>query len=211
MTATKSKIIALILLIIAFLILTFLVISKNNFIIALDQNTASLFAHIRLPALNTAMIFITHLGDVYADLILFIIFALFLLIKQKKYRVYAFTIATSLGIASSEMIKIFVARARPISSFISETSYSFPSVHATMSTILLFSAIFLIIPLIKNRMQKKIAFVPVVIIFPLIALSRIYLSVHFASDVIAGIVLGLICYLASFILIFHKHIDIAVK
>jgi len=207
----RKNFLLLVVLVVSFLLLAISIINKNGFIIMLDQNVASFVANIRFPALDTIMIFITNLGEMYEDLVLLVIFAIFLLIKHKKHRFYALMIATSLGIASAEVIKISVGRARPLSDLISETGYSFPSIHATISTIFLLSIVFLMVPLIQNIILKRIAFITTLVIFPLIALSRIYLSVHFTSDIIAGIVLGLICYFASFILIFHKHIDIAVK
>ncbi|MFA6340684.1 MAG: phosphatase PAP2 family protein [Candidatus Paceibacterota bacterium] len=198
----------LLVLIICFLLITLGIASNNHLIAIFDQAIASFVEGMRTPFLNDLMIFVTKIGDTYEIFAIFVILSIFLLAKRKKYRFYVFAIATSLGIVLPETIKFLMERIRPIGSLIMETNYSFPSGHATISTIYLLSLVLLMIPLLKNSAFRILSLTATIIIFPLIALSRIYLSVHFASDVLAGIFLGLICYLLSFTLVFHKHIAV---
>jgi len=64
-------------------------------------------------------------------------------------------------------------------------SYSFPSGHATISIIFYY--------IIKNKYNKLINLLSLVPI--LVAFSRVYLGVHYISDVIGGFILGTIYYL----------------
>jgi undecaprenyl-diphosphatase len=148
------------------------------------------------------MISITKIGDVYEVLAIIAIFGLFLLLKNKDY-FYSFVITSGLGVTLSWIIKWLVQRARPVNSLM-EYDYSFPSSHATIAAIFLLSSIFLLIPLMKKGFSKNIFATIVCIIFPLVAFSRIYLSVHWTSDVIAGILLGAICFIFSKTICCHK-------
>ena len=193
----KRNLYILILLIIAFLAIAIAVKSQSNFIVGLDNNVATFTEKIHSPALDGMILSLTKLGNTYETIFIFAIFALFLILKRKKYLFYVFTAVSILGVALNEIIKLLVERARPISHLLLENDFSFPSGHATISVIFLLSSIFLIAPNIKNRFLKIIFIIISSIVFSLVALSRIYLSVHFASDVIAGLLLGSVCFLLA--------------
>ena len=84
-----------------------------------------------------------------------------------------------------------------------ENSYSFPSGHSMMSMIFYGLIIYYIMKYMKNKRLKNI-FVPLLsaIIF-LIGISRIYLGVHYATDVLCGWIIGLV-YLIIFIKILNR-------
>jgi hypothetical protein len=79
---------------------------------------------------------------------------------------------TIFGTISSWIIKIFTHIERP--NILIEQDFSFPSSHATASTIFLISGIFLISPFIKNKFSKNIFLIVISIIFPLVIFSRLY-------------------------------------
>lgn len=187
----KNKNWLIILFTLLFLIITLLVVNHNSFVINTNNSVKTFIEIHQSPSINTAMLSITKIGNLYEASIIFLVFALFLLLKNRK-SFYIFTLATILGTILPWIIKLLTQIQRP--SLLIEHDLSFPSGHATISTIFLLSGIFLISPLIKNRFSKNIFIFIVYIIFPLVAFSRIYISAHWLSDVIAGVILGLISF-----------------
>ncbi|MEX2584343.1 MAG: phosphatase PAP2 family protein [Gemmatimonadota bacterium] len=75
-------------------------------------------------------------------------------------------------------------------SFTFPESYSFPSGHALTSTVIFFTLAYLVARLEKTPTMRKDTFVAAAVVVLLVSLSRIYIGVHFPSDVIAGILVG---------------------
>ena len=148
------------------------------------------------PTMDKIMILITGLGD--AGLI-WILIGLALLIS-KKYRKVGFMVlgALALGAIIGEgILKNIIQRDRPFVSIEgidmlikAPTSYSFPSGHTTSS----FAAAGVLSINFKNKS------IYIFTLAMLIGFSRIYLGVHFPTDIFAAIILGLSCsYLSVFI------------
>jgi undecaprenyl-diphosphatase len=175
--------------------------TNNPMVINLDTKIFDLINSIRIDYLNDTMIFITSLGDIYQSLTIFIVLSIILIVKRKKISFYIFTLASALGIFLPQIIKSIITRIRPVSPLLEESYFSFPSGHATIATVFLISIILLFLPLIKDGLIRKISLILAIILFPLIAFSRIYLSVHWTSDIIAGIILGISSYIISNLII----------
>lgn len=124
--------------------------------------------------------------------------------KNKKIFL-TFLSANLIGVILNNLIKIIVRRPRPTQTLVMtvENSYSFPSGHSMMSMIFYGLIIYYIMKYMKNKRLKNI-FVPLLsaIIF-LIGISRIYLGVHYATDVLCGWIIGLV-YLIIFIKILNR-------
>lgn len=114
---------------------------------------------------------------------------------KKKYRIYAIlTISTPVIIyLINTVIKNIIQRPRPdILRLISETWYSFPSWH-TMHTVALYWLIILLsFYFIKNRSLKRTISIISLLIMLWVATSRIYLWVHYFSDILWWILLSLL-------------------
>lgn len=188
-----SKTIILSFLILIFITIALLVISKNAFVINLDSTINTLVLNNQSPYIRSLMLSITSVGDAYGTIIIFLVFGLFLFSKNKK-SFYTFAISTFSGVALMEIIKYLVRRPRPYN--LIEQGSSFPSAHSTVAIIFLLSSIFLLAPMIKNTFSKNVFLLVTCITFPLVILSRIYLSVHWTSDVLAAIILGSICFMS---------------
>jgi len=145
--------------------------------------------NIYTPKLTNIIIFITSSDNLYQIIVISIIISA-LLIYKKMYKQTIFFIISMLGNGLLfELIKEIIRRERPISILIETNDYSFPSGHATLSTTLAF-CIYLIF---KDKIKHKKSFFILLISYPLIiSFTRVYLNVHYLSDVIAGMGLGLI-------------------
>lgn len=136
---------------------------------------------------------ITNLGSFWG--ILIVIFLVFLVNRKVSYICLgASIIQTSLN----RVIKAIVRRPRPnVDVFIRENNFSFPSGHAMAITCLYGLLIYY---LYKSEIRyRKLLIVICVLIIVLVSLSRVYLGVHYFSDIIGGILLSssLVLYISD--------------
>lgn len=171
--------------------------SHSSIISLIDLKMSSFTVYARNPFLDKIMVGATNAGGPVGAAIIFAIFSFIIILKKGRDYLYVFAISFVLSVLSESIIKILVARARPASQYlIKETGFSFPSGHAIAATVFLISALFMIGPAIKNKLYKIIFLAVSCVFFPVVALSRIYLSVHFTSDVLASIFLGTAIFIA---------------
>lgn len=126
----------------------------------------------------------------------FLLIISFLLIVKKKNK-YNFILWLSAGggVVVAYILKFAFEKARPIGGLIQETSSSFPSLHAIVSISFYFLLAYLISQETKNYILKYSAITIGVIIVLLLGFSRLYLGVHYLSDVLAGYAIGDIWFL----------------
>ena len=141
------------------------------------------------PVLDKIMIFVTNLGEAGA---IWFAAAIMLLLFKKTRKIGAITIFSLVlcALLNEVVIKNIVQRSRPfvdndfINLIIKEpNSYSFPSGHTAMS----FAAAGVWVRFTENKLYKLI-FIALAV---LMSFSRLYLMVHYPTDVLAGIVVGL--------------------
>ena len=88
---------------------------------------------------------------------------------------------------------------------IDEKGYSFPSGHSMVSMAYYGFLIYLIYKYVKNKKLKYILISGLILLIILIGTSRIYLGVHYTSDVIAGFLVS-ISYLILYTSIIKKYV-----
>ncbi|MCI5701984.1 MAG: phosphatase PAP2 family protein [Erysipelotrichaceae bacterium] len=170
-------------------------------ILEFDKLAFSLFK-IRTPLLTKIFLIITNLGSPY---VLILLTLLSFLLKNKKL---SFIITGNLGLITiiNQVLKFIVKRPRPSDLFlIVETGYSFPSGHSMVSLSFYGLLIYFIYKYFKNKNLKIFLITLLSLIIILIGISRVYLGVHFVSDVISGFLLSL-SYLIIFIKVINKFI-----
>lgn len=179
---------------ILFVILTTNVLSKD--ILKMDTVGYNLIANTQSDNLTTIVKFITNLGSSVTFILLAIILIIFT--KNKKIGLTIFLNLPFIFIIN-QILKIIIARPRPtINPLIIENGYSFPSGHSMVSMAFYGYLIYLIFKYISNKYLKYFLIIILSFLILAIGLSRIYLGVHYPSDVCAGYLLSL-AYLILYI------------
>lgn len=145
------------------------------------------------PSLTRIAIIITNLGSAYIEIGLMLVVGAFLLFRLKHtWETVLLAISLSGAWLLNTILKELFHRARPdIVQLVKAGGYSFPSGHATVAAAFYAVIGYLLWLNLINR--SKPSWYIVVFTFALIiaiGISRIYLGVHFASDVIAGYAAG---------------------
>ena len=150
---------------------------------------------------------ITNFGGVIGLIILAIVVSTILIIKKKTLMGILIWVNLACSGLLNQILKRIVQRPRPTEyRLIEENGYSFPSGHSMVSAAFYGFFIYLIFKNVKNKYIKwsSISFLSLLII--LIGISRIYLGVHYTSDVMAGFVIS-ISYLVIFTSIVNDYLD----
>lgn len=170
-------------------------------ILTLDGNILLFLQNfVRNPILDPIVIFITSLGD---KGFIWIIGTILLLIPEKTRKIGWMSALALLGslMLNNNLIKNLVARPRPFT-VLSDLSilipkpgeFSFPSGHTSSS--------FAAAAVFYRHLPKKIG-IPALVLAGLIGFSRLYVGVHYPTDVLAGAVMGiLLSYLAEIMINF---------
>lgn len=184
----------------------------NDFIVSVDVAIYQFVDSIMNPVLDVIMTFITHLGDTPG--IIWFIIGICLLIpkKTRKLGILLFAGLAISSVINNLVLKELIARPRPYNldpqvwldagytyewpGLIKQSSsWSFPSGHTSTSIGAAFA-------LLLSCKKKYLAVgIPTFILSLLVGFSRIYVHVHYPTDVIAGAVVGLIGGVIAWLLI----------
>jgi undecaprenyl-diphosphatase len=169
------------------------------------------------PTLNKIMIFLTDIASPINLSIFSIFLILYLIIKKKWYYVLLWSFSIYGGLFFVWLIKHIMQRARPENFLITETGYGFPSGHTTLAVIFFSLFLYAFKDAIKNKFLKYLFIAINIILIISIGFSRVYLNVHWFSDVLAGYGLGifwltlLVLIFKTIIGLFHKFLEVIKK
>lgn len=157
---------------------------------------------LRSEALTPVFRFVADMGEVVPILIVaFFLTCLFWFVFKLRWEIPIIAFALLGDLITNRVLKNFFARVRPTVEHLHfAEGYSFPSGHAMISSTFYALAAYLIWDYCRRKGKKGAAGITVVIgVIWIIALclSRIYLGVHFPSDIIAGVSLGFVWFLAA--------------
>lgn len=207
MTKSNKKTFVMILTLctVIFAVVLFLVLTKNQYLQNFDNAISQNLKNNRLRFFDYFFVILSYMGE--TKIIAIICLILILLPNRKKLGI-PITIFTILSACINFAIKYIVARTRPENLFLEQatlgyafpTGYSFPSGHAQTSTVFYMS---LALQLYKNYCFSKSTKIITIVSFStlclLICFGRIYLGVHFFSDVLSGILIATIILITSII------------
>lgn len=175
-----------------FFILGYIVKYRINLLSGFDQIITKII-RTPYPDWNHYQLFITKFGNALTVIVVFLLVLAFLWWKKKHTELIWF--ATNFVMVAgviNPLIKLFVMRLRPtLPHLVVEHSYSFPSGHSAVSMILYGTLVFLLPTLIKKKEIVTLLQLLLAFIIVSVGASRIYLGVHFPSDVLGGYLLSL--------------------
>ncbi len=191
--------------VVIFMLLICFVIVENLFdneIYIFDDYVYKYISIIISPKMTMFLKMITSLGSAITVTTLCVLSFVFL-----KDKIYGKVMTLNLVIITviNMIIKNIVSRPRPTGfRIIDETGYSFPSGHSMVSMAFYGLIIFLVYRYVKNNYFKWTLISIFSVLIFLIGLSRIYLGVHYASDVVEGFCIS-IAYLILFVHILTRN------
>lgn len=153
--------------------------------------------------LEGAMRDITSLGSASVLVLITAASIIYLLLIRRPATALLIFVAVAGGQVLSSLLKVGVDRPRPelVSHLVSETSLSFPSGHAMLSAVTYLTLGSLAARFLPGRTTKVYVLSLAVLTTLLVGVSRIYLGVHWPSDVLAGWCAGfawaMLCWLAA--------------
>jgi len=157
----------------------------------LDTTVSNFMKDIENSSLTNTMILLTRLGEWYGIVFISALTVLALMYGKRKRDALIFSLFLIVGFLLESIAKIATQRERPPYGIIHVSGYSFPSGHAMMTALLFL--------LICYLYRKRLLYIISIFIVSLVGFSRIYLNVHWLSDVIAGYALA-ICMFSIFII-----------
>jgi undecaprenyl-diphosphatase len=122
-----------------------------------------------------------------------ILISFYLFFKKNKARAFKIAAISITSVVVMFIMKFFLQRERPLVPLIAKVhGYSFPSGH-TFSSVTFYGIIaYIIYKNVQNKFLKWILIISCIILILLVGYSRVYLGLHYATDVIAAFCLGLI-------------------
>lgn len=163
---------------------------QSEFISGFENWTYSEIVEHMSPTLTRVLKIITHLGDPISVIVI----CLILLALPHFRKAYSLLISINviLQVFINYSLKLLFARERPdILQLVTEKSYSFPSGHAMINMGLYLMLSICIYKTVKSK-KLKYVFICILMILPIIiGLTRVYLGVHYITDILAGWSLGI--------------------
>ncbi|WP_235206683.1 phosphatase PAP2 family protein [Paenibacillus tyrfis] len=143
------------------------------------------------PKLTIWMKGITELGSFQTLFVLLLVSVSLMVWRKKKWEALFFMVAVTGGMLFNQLLKQIFERQRPmLHRIVEETGYSFPSGHSMASIVFYGMLAMLFLMFVKSPALKLLIAVTAGCLIIMIGVSRIYLGVHYPSDVVAGFAAG---------------------
>ena len=198
----KKRIYIFLICLISFITLTILVLKYD--ILGIDKTCYDFIKNnLIIESITPFIRLFTNLGGALVLIVLSLIISIF--IKDKKLAI-AIIINLIMAFLFNELLKYLIQRSRPdMSNWLTDVSgFSFPSGHSMVSMSYYGFLIYLIY---LSELRKKWLLISLLsIIILLVGFSRMYLGVHYISDVLGGFLISLV-YLCISITIYNYFID----
>ena len=171
-----------------------------NNIVFLDKQLNAWFLSLHNAAADKIFLSVTLFGEAMFVIILAVIISALLWRWRKKWQIFALWVVVVGSGVCIQIAKLFFHRARPSGALIVENSASFPSGHATIAIAFYGFLAYLVLRQINQahflqkmcliKKYRALILEVSIIIILVIGFSRLYLGVHYLSDVLAGYLVG---------------------
>lgn len=189
-----------------FFVLTILGV-QNNVLDLFDEKLISFIIQFENPLLTSILITITNIGSFYGTVVVWGLFLYVSIARKWHHEAILLTIITFTTHIVNLVVKNLFLRPRPeLHQLIEISGYSFPSGHTMYATSLYGTALILFWKKCNFTWQRTILVSMTLLIIFLIALSRIYLGVHYPSDIIGGFFLSLLLISVTLYLFLLKEV-----
>ncbi len=205
--AERAMAISALMILISGALLTYVVdeIQRPSWLNRVDASVALFFHHLGSAWSISAFEAVTFFGEA-STLAVVSIVILLVLVCLKRWSLLCGCAANLLGMATlNALLKAAIHRSRPNwpDPWITESDWSFPSGHALGSLVIFGFLAYLLSRFELRHFPRWFAFTTLAVLALLIGLSRIFLGVHFLSDVIGGYIVAT-GWLTSCILLTHR-------
>lgn len=166
------------------------ILDKESF--TFDKEILLTLRELHTPVLDKVMLGFTFLGEPVILLIVCLILSIWLLTRGQRSQATVLVIAAAGAIALNNLLKLLFGRARPMlwERIVDVGQYSFPSGHAMISMVI-FGMIGYLLSFRFPLWRIGIISLTILLVTG-IGLSRLYLGVHWPTDIVAGYAAGLV-------------------
>lgn len=149
----------------------------------------------RSPSLNAIMVDVTALGSTTVLTLIVSLVLVYEVMRRNARSAFLLVIAALASAGLTQVFKHFFARMRPDihERLVEVAGYSYPSGHSVSSSCIYLSLAFILAKPFARSVERAVLIALFVTVIFLIGFSRIYLGVHYLSDVLAGFSVGIGC------------------
>jgi len=153
-----------------------------------DSHVLGVIHNLRTPFLNKIMLFITYMGEWGNITVLFFIILTILIILHKWRYLYSLTISLISAELFIYIVKNLVGRHRPpvTNALILLTDFSFPSGHSYIAVAFYGLTTYFLFDILTSKILRTLVLIFGTILVLALGFSRLYLGVHWPSDILAG-------------------------
>jgi membrane-associated phospholipid phosphatase len=174
----------------------------------IDTRVVNLMPSIRTPLQTSFFRFVTMTAELASVALLVLLSCAVLWRKRQRLAAGLLVVALVIEEGGSFVLKHVVGRVRPAQalSLVKEDSFSFPSGHVLRATVLFGLLSYLLYRSFKSSILRLIIILGYIVSVALVAMSRVYLGVHYPSDVLASMLFG-----ASLLTLLITAIEITIR
>lgn len=170
---------------------------------SLDNTIQTFFSGILTPGMAEYITIITDLGGTRGTVVGVVLVSIPLLLLRRWWSFFGLVFATGGGGLVVLGLKAVFGRARPVESFIDVGGYAFPSGHAFSAMVFFGYVIYLGHKHFRSSVIHVLITLSSFLMIVLIGSSRVFLNVHWLTDVLGGFVAGIAWLVLSILIVRH--------